>query len=185
MATEKQLIALEKWLTPVLKEGEDIGEMPFEMCSDALSRLSEASQAFKEGRAKRGSVKQAKEQIAEELRSHGWIGELTKTPEEEEQEQEQDCPKEQAEAEQDVYIDPEYEDLEGKFEPEPDGGKTKVEPGTIEKYVGILAQITQQVEAEERIPPTEKGYAINNVFQAVTRDMRSELIAALEERRGL
>lgn len=157
MATEKQLKALEKWLSGELRDGEGVGEMPFEVCSDALSRLSEASKAYKEKKAERGVVKKTKVQIADELRERGFIGELTKALEEE------DCQENQAEQDE-----------------------TKVEPGTIEKYVGILAQITQQVEAEERIPPTEKGYAINNVFQAVTRDMRSELIAELDSRkRGL
>jgi len=53
----------------------------------------------------------------------------------------------------------------------------------IHRYVEILARVTEQVENEQRIPDTEKGYAVKFVFDGVSRDMRSELIAKLRLRR--
>ena len=42
--------------------------------------------------------------------------------------------------------------------------------------------MTEQVENEQRIPDTEKGYAVKFIFDSVSRDMRSELIAKLRKK---
>ena len=52
----------------------------------------------------------------------------------------------------------------------------------IHRYVEILARVTEQVENEQRIPDTEKGYAVKFIFDSVSRDMRSELIAKLRRK---
>ena len=52
----------------------------------------------------------------------------------------------------------------------------------IHRYVEILARVTEQVENEQRIPDTEKGYAVKFIFDSVSRDMRSELIAELRRK---
>ena len=52
----------------------------------------------------------------------------------------------------------------------------------IHRYVEILARVTEQVENEQRIPDTEKGYAVKFIFDSVSRDMRSELIAELRKK---
>ena len=52
----------------------------------------------------------------------------------------------------------------------------------IHRYVEILARVTEQVENEQRIPDTEKGYAVKFIFDSVSRDMRSELIAKLRKK---
>lgn len=49
----------------------------------------------------------------------------------------------------------------------------------VDYYVKLIGEITEKVEAEERINPHEKGYAINMIFNAVTRDTRTALIAEL------
>ncbi len=151
MATEKQRDALQNWLQSTIKDGESIGEMPSEACSEALSRLSVASNEFKEGKGQRGIVSKTKREVADGLRQQGWIHESEKK-------------------------EPHQEDVE------PDEQEPKT---TIKEYVDIIGAITETVEAEERIPPREKGYAVNMVFNAITRDMRSELIAKLgKESRG-
>jgi len=52
----------------------------------------------------------------------------------------------------------------------------------IHRYVDILARVTEVVEKEHRIPGEEKGYAVKFVFDAVSRDLRSELIAELRRK---
>ena len=54
----------------------------------------------------------------------------------------------------------------------------------IHRYVDILARVTEVVEKEHRIPGEEKGYAVKFVFDAVSRDLRSELIAELRKEEG-
>ena len=53
----------------------------------------------------------------------------------------------------------------------------------IHRYVDILARVTEVVEKEHRIPGEEKGYAVKFVFDAVSRDLRSELIAELRRKK--
>ena len=55
----------------------------------------------------------------------------------------------------------------------------------IHRYVDILARVTEVVEKEHRIPGEEKGYAVKFVFDAVSRDLRSELIAELRKEEGV
>ena len=50
----------------------------------------------------------------------------------------------------------------------------------VSYYINLLAEITEKVGVEERIPEKERGYAISKVFDAITRDRRSELIAELK-----
>ncbi len=172
MATENQTNALAKWLSSVLRDGEGVKDMPFAICSAALSRVIEASNAYKEGTKKRGTVTRTKREVAGELREQGWIS--TQSHEHENAE---------PDAEPDIYIDPEYLEVEGNYEPEEQGHDEKQDERTsVKQYVNMIGTITEAVEREERIAPTEKGYAINMVFQAVTRDNRTELVAAL--RRG-
>ncbi len=175
MATEKQTNALAKWLSGgVLRDGEGVKDMPFAICSAALSRVIDASNAYKEGTKERGTVTRTKREVADELREQGWISNQSHEHEDAE-----------PDAEPDIYIDPEYLDM-ADFEPEQDEGQDdnskqdEAPRTTIKAYVEIIAQITEAVEREDRIPPTEKGYAVNNTFQAITRDKRTELVAALQ-----
>ena len=55
----------------------------------------------------------------------------------------------------------------------------------IHRYVDILARVTEEIEKEHRIPGEEKGYAVKFVFDAVSRDLRSELIAELRKEEGV
>ena len=50
----------------------------------------------------------------------------------------------------------------------------------VDYYINLLAEITEKVGAEERISSGERGYAISKVFDAITRNRRSELIAELK-----
>ena len=50
----------------------------------------------------------------------------------------------------------------------------------VDHYINLLASITKKVGKEERILEKERGYAISKVFDAITRDRRSELIAELK-----
>ena len=73
MATENQLRALEKWLKHEIPAGHDICEMPGEVCSDALSRLHEASELYKIDNSKKGIVLKVKQAIVSELQKDGYI----------------------------------------------------------------------------------------------------------------
>ena len=83
---------------------------------------------------------------------------------------------EEGKGEENLSIGDEYADLEEEFIPVVN---TQNLDQRIAKYVEILAKVTAQVEKEQRIPDLEKGYAVKFIFDAVTRDMRSELIAKL------
>ena len=50
----------------------------------------------------------------------------------------------------------------------------------VDYYVNLIGEITEKVKAEERILEKEQGYAINMVFNAITRDTRTALIAELK-----
>ena len=80
MATEKQIIALEKWLQV------NIEDMDFDTCSDYLDMLHNASDEYNADKNKKGIVKQTKEAILDELRKAGKItrpeGEQKITPKE-------------------------------------------------------------------------------------------------------
>ena len=67
MATEKQIMALEKWLQV------DIEDMDFDTCSDYLDMLHNASEEYNADKNKKGIVKQTKEAILNELRKTGKI----------------------------------------------------------------------------------------------------------------
>ena len=54
----------------------------------------------------------------------------------------------------------------------------------VDYYINLIGEITEKVGAEERIPEKERGYAISKVFDAITRDRRSELIAELKNGKG-
>lgn len=54
------------------------------------------------------------------------------------------------------------------------------EKPTVDYYVQLIGEITEKVKAEERITKNEWGYAINMVFHAVTKDMRTALISELK-----
>jgi len=72
----------------------------------------------------------------------------------------------------------EAQEPKAQAEEEPEK-QTQAEQNRIKEYVTLLAEITEAVDAEERISEQERGYAINMVFNAITRDRRSELIAEL------
>ena len=74
MATEGQLAALRSWLKQEIPTGEAVCEMPGEICSDALSRLHEASEAYNKDKKKyNGIVGKTKKKIVSELREQGYI----------------------------------------------------------------------------------------------------------------
>ena len=54
------------------------------------------------------------------------------------------------------------------------------EKPTVDYYVNLIGEITEKVRVEERISEREHGYAINMVFNAITRDTRTALIAELK-----
>jgi len=58
------------------------------------------------------------------------------------------------------------------------------ETSNVDYYVNLIGEITEKVRADERISERERGYAINMIFNAITRDRRSELIAALRNGGG-
>ena len=49
----------------------------------------------------------------------------------------------------------------------------------VDYYINLIGEIIEKVGVEERISSSERGYAISKVFDAITRDRRSELIAEL------
>jgi len=51
---------------------------------------------------------------------------------------------------------------------------------TVDYYVNLIGEITEKVRADERISEREAGYAINMVFNAITKDTRAALIAELK-----
>ena len=57
---------------------------------------------------------------------------------------------------------------------------TEGEKPTVDYYVNLIGEITEKVKAEKRISEREHGYAINMVFNAITRDTRTALIAELK-----
>ena len=75
MASEGQLVGLRSWLKQEIPKGEDVCEMPSEVCSDALTRLHEASEKYKEDKKTNyGLVLKTKKEIVRELREDRWIG---------------------------------------------------------------------------------------------------------------
>ena len=71
---------------------------------------------------------------------------------------------------------------EEKAEPQPTGKSTmdeviKREPTeyteSIAKYTGILAEVTEAIFAEDRIPSREKGYAVKFVYYSVVGEMEN------------
>lgn len=68
-------------------------------------------------------------------------------------------------------------------EPESEGktpAHAEGEKPTVDYYINLIAEITEKVGAEGRISDRERGYAISKVFDAVTRDSRTALIADLK-----
>jgi hypothetical protein len=61
---------------------------------------------------------------------------------------------------------------------------TEGEKPTVDYYISLIGEITAKVQAEERIPKGEWGYAISKVFDAITKDKRAALIAELKNRGG-
>ena len=61
-------------------------------------------------------------------------------------------------------------------------GATQIEGAkpTVDYYINLIAEITEKVGAEGRISDRERGYAISKVFDAITRDSRTALIADLK-----
>jgi len=62
----------------------------------------------------------------------------------------------------------------------PSSAHAEGEKGTVDYYINLIGEITEKVGAEERISDRERGYAISKVFDAVTRDSRTALIADLK-----
>ena len=61
---------------------------------------------------------------------------------------------------------------------------TEGEKPTVDYYISLIGEITAKVQAEERIPKGEWGYAISKVFDAITKDKRAALIAELQNKGG-
>ena len=225
MATENQLAALRNWLKQEMPKGEAVCEMPGEVCSDALSRLHEASEKYKEDKKTNyGLVLATKKEIVSELREQGWIGvpisegeekekkvekapELPKKPDEkevfgdraqaeaqkirDEQGLAQTAPKQEMVTITITHEIPAFMGTDGKTYSGKPGvkeipkenaealikrgaAKRETEPQQqpkvtelIMKYVDILAQVSEVVRNEDRIPKQEKGYATNWAANAV------------------
>lgn len=233
MASEGQLVGLRSWLKQEMPKGEDVCEMPSEVCSDALSRLHEASEKYKENKkANYGLVLRVKKEIVSELREQGWIGvpisegeekekkvekapELPKKPDEKEAfgeraeaeaqkiREEQGLAEARAQEQEMVTITitheiPAFMGTDGKtYELKPGlvripkenaealikrgAAKREAEPPQqpavvklIVKYVDILAQVSEVVRNDDRIPEREKGYATNWAANAVKDAMEKE-----------
>jgi len=54
------------------------------------------------------------------------------------------------------------------------------EKPTVDYYIDLIAEITEKVMADERIPKGQWGFSINMVFHAYTKDTRTALIAELK-----
>ena len=75
------------------------------------------------------------------------------------------------------------EDVVAAKEPESEGktpAHAEGKKSTVDYYINLIAEITEKVGAEGRISDRERGYAISKVFDAVTRDSRTALIADLK-----
>ena len=55
------------------------------------------------------------------------------------------------------------------------------EDPTLDYYISLIGEITEKVDAEERISERERGYAISKVYDAITKDRRARLIATLKK----
>ena len=179
MASENQLQALRNWLNRDIPEGEAICEMPAEVCSAALTKLHEASEAYKNGN-KNGGIKKAKKEIIAELREQGWIGVPADVPAVAQQKAEnKPLPKLSDELINEMFGDRAQAEIqrireEQGLAAEAEGNFPK--PGVadeIAKYVEILAQVTEAVNAEDRIPDREKGYATKFIYDSVTAEMQT------------
>jgi hypothetical protein len=171
MATEKQVAALEKWLSSVLEENEKISsEIPFDDASLALEMLIEASKDYKNGKAQRGHVTEVKRQVVEELRKNGYIEDG-----EELKDGGQDDPDENLE------VGDEYEDLEG-LEPEEEKEVEDVPEDLVREYVKLYADIWEEVLRNKTfagIEAREQGIAVAGVFREIIKTKRTERIAEL------
>lgn len=233
MASENQLAALRNWLKQEMPKGEAVCEMPGEVCSDALSRLHEASEKYKEDKKTNyGLVLETKKDIVSELREQGWIGVPISEGEEKEKKVEKapELPKKPDEKE--VFGDraqaeaQKIRDEQGLAQTAPkqemvtitithempafmgtDGKTYNLKPGLVRipkenaegllnrglatmvgeeppqqpkvtelimKYVDILAQVSEVVRNEDRIPKQEKGYATNWAANAVKDAMENK-----------
>ena len=191
MATENQLAALRNWLKQEMPKGEAVCEMPGEVCSDALSRLHEASEKFKEDKKTNyGLVLKTKKEIVSELREQGWIGVPISEGEEKEKKVEKASELPKKPDEKEVFGDraeaeaQKIRDEQGLApaapEQKPPLNEAGIEPPQqpkvtelIEKYGDIRAQVTEYVRTNERIPEREKGYAINWISDQVIKAMQT------------
>jgi len=82
-----------------------------------------------------------------------------------------------------IASEPKAENRENKEQRDNKDNKDDDIDTRIHRYVDILARVTEEVEKEHRIPDEEKGYAVKFVFDAVSRDLRSELIAELRRKK--
>ena len=234
MATEPQLAALRNWLKQEMPKGETVCEMPGEVCSDALSRLHEASETYKEDKKTNyGLVLKTKKEIVNELQEQGWIGvpisegeekekkvekasELPKKPDakevfgdraqaeaekirEEQGRAEATAPKQEMVTITITHEIPAFMGTDGKtYDLKPGlvripkenaegllnrglatmvGEEPQQQPKVTElimKYVDILAQVSEVVRNEDRIPKQEKGYATNWAANAVKDAMENK-----------
>lgn len=170
MATESQLAALRNWIKQEIPVGEAVCEMPAEICSDALSRLHDASEAYKEDKKKNyGIVGKTKKEIVRELREQRWIDVQTGVNNalgaEKKAASMQPAPpnREEAEAQK-------VSEEQGKATPAQPAAKPTVAE-LITKYRDILAEITIAVNTDDRIPDREKGYATKFLYDSVTAEM--------------
>lgn len=180
MATEPQLRALRNWLNRDIPEGMTICEMPADVCSAALTKLHEASEAYQNGN-KNGGIKKAKLEIIADLKEQGWISvpavaeqkaqskpELPKKPDVNERFGDRAQAEAQKIREEQGLAGEATEPVESEQPAQP---KPSV-PELIEKYLNVVVQVTQKVKANEGITDREKGYATNWICDAVKDEMK-------------
>lgn len=184
MSSENQLAALRNWLKQEIPADEDVCEMPGEVCSDALSRLHEASEEYKNDNKKNyGIVLKTKKEIASELREQGWIDlrigvddtielDQDKIREERVRILEAEAIEEEKKAKDRVgHLQNHTIGSEPIANDEQSTSKLKsaqqTVPELIAKFVNLRAQVTESIRNDERIPEREKGYAINWVSDKV------------------
>lgn len=187
MASENQLAALESWLKKELPSGMSICEMPGEVCSDALERLHNASEEYKEDKRKYGIVKKVKQEIVSDLKEQGYIDvrisvdeeiavdqdkireERVRTLEEEAREAEHKEPQRDPFGKQVVAEAQRIREEQGltpKEEEDKEPAQATIAE-LIERFGELRAMVTESVRKNERIPEREKGYAINWISDAV------------------
>ena len=142
----------------------------------------------KSGKDKEGKEHDAKMDLPRDIRLPDYETQLSQVPttdamkEQEEGKEKMELPKKPDEKAKTDLQPTDKSTLAEIIAPKESEGATTAEgeKPTVDYYVNLIGEITAKVGAEERIETRERGYAINMVFNAITRDTRTALIAELK-----